>query len=248
MKTNEKFSIHSIRVLKDNIVWIWTKEKDAIVIDPSISKPIYSWLKQNDLNLIAILQTHHHEDHIGGTKGLKDFWPKARVIASRMDINRIPFQDISVSDNEELFLMGSKITIFDVSGHTKGHIAFFINPTKVNNPILFIGDTIFSAGCGRIFECSAEEMFSSIQKIKELPINTEIYCAHEYTKSNLNWALSIEPWNKKIQRKLQHTEKLLNQGKLSIPTTLKEELEINLFLKASSIEEFRKLRTHKDKW
>ena len=249
---NEKnyYSIHGIPVLEDNIVWIWIRKNEALVIDPSLAKPVKEWLDERSLKLVGILQTHHHDDHIGGTKSLLDSWPKAVVVASKGDIKRIPFQTISVTNNQELYLMGSNIRILNVAGHTRFHLAYYVPAQEgiSSKPMLFCGDTLFGAGCGRVLEGTKEQLYQSLRLLNKLPQDTRIYCAHEYTEANLRWATSIYPNDIQIRHRL---EKIINKrqnGILSLPSILKEERETNLFLRAKSIEEFTKLRVHKDNW
>ncbi|KGG16399.1 MULTISPECIES: hydroxyacylglutathione hydrolase [unclassified Prochlorococcus] len=246
------FIIHPIPVLKDNIIWIWVKKNQAVVIDPAISEPVISWLQSKNLTLESILQTHHHDDHIGGTEGLLRVWPASSVIASKEDIARIPFQTRSVLDNETFSLLGEEITVLSVPGHTKHHISFYLHASKASgvkrNPVLFCGDTLFGAGCGRLFEGTAHQMFDSLKRINKLPANTKIYCAHEYTENNLIWAKSIYPEDIEIKRRLAEVISKRSKGLLSLPTTLYEERKSNLFIRSSTPKELSKLRLHKDSW
>jgi len=203
------------------------------------------YIDENNFHLKAILQTHHHSDHIGGTKSLIERWPNVKVIASSKEKKRIPFQNISVEDGETLTILGEEIKIIEVLGHTSSHIAFFLNG---ENPVLFIGDTLFSGGCGRIFEGTYQQMYSSLERIKSLPKNTLIYCAHEYTKANILWALNLKPKDQDIKFKLSEVEKKLSLNELTIPFLLDEEMKINLFLRAKNLEEFTFLRANKDLW
>ncbi len=246
----ESYSITGLPVLKDNIIWIWAKGTEAVAIDPAVAKPVVAWLKKHKLKLIGILQTHHHDDHIGGTQDLLKQWPEAEVIASKADLNRIPFQTISVTDQDEFYLMGCKVVVIGVNGHTSSHIAFYIPPIKNVSayPSLFSGDTLFAAGCGRLFEGTPEEMFNSLQKINQLPKTTKIYCAHEYTEANLRWAMSIYPEDLSIEKRYKKTKQIIHSGLISLPTSLEEERQTNLFIRARSIEEFTRLRLHKDNW
>ena len=245
MEFNKGQKIIGIRVLRDNVIWLWKNSNSAVVIDPALSQPVVEYLKANNLNLEAILQTHHHSDHIGGTKELIKEWPNVKVIASVKEKDRIPFQNLSVRDGDKIRLLDSEVQIIEVMGHTKSHIAFYFNN---NFPVLFIGDTLFSAGCGRVFEGTYKQMYNSLKKIKLLPKNTLIYCAHEYTKSNLLWAIDLEPENQNIKNKLKEVEKKLSLNELTIPFLLDEEMKINLFLKAKNLEEFTFLRENKDLW
>ena len=245
MEFYKEQKIIGIRVLSDNVIWVWEKNNSAVVIDPATSQPVIEYLKVNNLKLEAILQTHHHSDHVGGTKNLIKEWPNVKVIASEKEKDRIPFQNLSVSDGDKLLLLDEEVRVIEVVGHTRSHIAFFSN-NKV--PFLFIGDTLFSAGCGRIFEGTFKQMYSSLERIKALPKNTLIYCAHEYTKSNLLWAIDLEPENQNLKNKLIQVEKKIALKKLTIPCLLEEELKINLFLRAANLEEFSYLRANKDAW
>ena len=193
MRFNKEQKIIGIKVLRDNVIWLWENDNSAVVIDPALSQPVIEYLKANNLNLKAILQTHHHSDHIGGTRELIKEWQDVKVIASVKEKDRIPFQNLSVSDGDKFQLLNKEVQVIEVIGHTISHIAFYLNSEV---PVLFIGDTLFSAGCGRIFEGTYNQMYNSLKKIKSLPKNTLIYCAHEYTKSNLLWTLDIEPENK----------------------------------------------------
>ncbi len=246
MEFNKDHKIIGLRVLRDNVIWLWENNKSAVVIDPAISKPVIGYLKNNNLNLKAILQTHHHSDHIGGTQELIKEWPSVEVIASQKEKDRIPFQNLSVKDGDKLKILGKQIQVIEVIGHTKSHLAFYI-PDK-RKPVLFIGDTLFSAGCGRIFEGTYKQMYNSLKKIKLLPKNTLIYCAHEYTKSNLLWALDLMPGDQDIKKKLIEVEKKIAFKKLTIPFILEEEMKINLFLRAENLKTFIYLRANKDLW
>ena len=245
MAFNKVQNIIGIKVLTDNIIWLWKKHKSAVVIDPAVPKPVIEFLKKHNLNLEAILQTHHHTDHIGGTEALIEKWPNVKVIASIKERDRIPFQNLSVMGGDKLNILDEEVHIIEVSGHTRSHIAFFING---ENPVLFIGDTLFSGGCGRIFEGTYQQMYASLEKIKLLPKNTLIYCAHEYTKSNLMWAMNLKPEDQYIKNKLLQVEKKISLKKLTIPFQLDEEMKINLFLRAKNLKEFTFLRKNKDSW
>jgi len=245
MEFKKAHNIIGIRVLKDNVIWIWEKNKSVVVIDPAISKPVIDYLQENNLNLKAIFQTHHHSDHIGGTKALIEKWPNIKVFASSKEKDRIPFQNVSVQDKDTFNILNQEVQVIEVLGHTRSHLAFYLNG---ENPVLFIGDTLFSGGCGRVFEGTYEQMYASLGKIKLLPKNTLIYCAHEYTKSNLLWALNLKPKDRDIKNKLLQVEKKISLNELTIPFQLKEEMKVNLFLKAKSLKEFTYLRGNKDLW
>ena len=246
MTINKEKGIFGIPALQDNIIWIWEEDNSAIVVDPGISRPVINWIERKNLKLEYILQTHHHIDHIGGTEELLKKWPNVKIIASKKDKKRIPLQNISINDGDSIKILNKEFKIIELKGHTSTHISFYSKDFQ--NPILFVGDTLFSAGCGRIFEGTHQEMYNSLKKIVSLPRNTMIYCAHEYTKSNLLWALEIYPDDRKIKKKLEETKDKILKNDLTIPTTLKEEMNINLFLRAKSLNEFSFLRAKKDSW
>jgi len=248
LEKKSEFTIHPITVLQDNIVWVWVHNCNAVVVDPSISIPVEEWLLKKNLSLKAILQTHHHEDHIGGTQELIKRWPKAKVIASKKELKRIPFQTFSVENNDIFNLLDSEIKIIEVHGHTNNHIAFYISKERAKYNILFPGDTLFGGGCGRLLEGTPTEMFESLNKLNSLPGNTKIYSAHEYTENNLKWALSLKSNDISILKRLKLVQDKRQNGLPSLPSTISEERKTNLFLRARTIEELTKLRRHKDNW
>ena len=243
--------IHPVAVLNDNIVWIWVHGDQAIVIDPAVAEPILDWLEMRGLQLVAVLQTHHHSDHIGGTPGLLQRWPSAEVVASADDQERIPFQTRSVRDGDEIQLLGRPVKVLDVRAHTRAHIAYWLpqeaSSTSVNS-VLFCGDTLFSGGCGRLFEGTPADMHRALQKLGSLPPETLVCCAHEYTEGNLRWAAQQEPEDALIRKRLIEVQAKRRSGSLSLPSSIAEEWRSNLFLRATSSEELGRLRQHKDSW
>ncbi len=246
---NEDYAIYPLPVLQDNIIWLLVRGSEVVVVDPAVSNPVANWIEDKRLNLKAILQTHHHQDHIGGSLELKRRWPQANIIASKADIDRIPFQTLSVCDGDEITLLDIKIKILEVPAHTNAHVAYYIHEKRDQMPpVLFCGDTLFGAGCGKIFEGTYKDMYQSLQRIKALPLNTKIYCAHEYTEDNLLWANSLEPKNRLISKRLEEVRRTRGEGLLTLPSSIQEEMNTNLFLLAQSPDELGMLRQHKDNW
>ncbi len=235
--------IEIIKCLKDNYSYLIIDETNnyACVIDPSESRPIIKAIEKNKVNLKYILNTHHHYDHVGGNKELKKKYG-SKVVGFNNDKDRIPEIDILVKNNQIWKDENFEAKIYHIPGHTLGHIAFhFFKEKKI-----FTGDTLFSLGCGRIFEGTYEQMFNSLNKIKKLPKDTEIYCGHEYTLQNANFCLANDSDNSKLKEKIIKLKKILNNNLPSVPTILADEIECNVFLKAKDLESFTKLRDLKD--
>ena len=192
-------NVEIIKCLKDNYSYLITdSDRNSIVIDPSEADPIIKIVEKKKLNLQFILNTHHHFDHIGGNDELKKKY-SSEIVGFKKDKDRIPGIDISVSDNEVWKSGNFEAKIIYIPGHTSGHIAFYF----YKNEILFSGDTLFSLGCGRVFEGTHEDMYNSLSKFKSLPPSTKVYCGHEYTVSNLKFAMKVEPENDFIKEKLK---------------------------------------------
>ena len=235
--------IEIIKCLEDNYSYLLIDEESnsACVIDPSESKPIIDYTEKNKINLTFILNTHHHFDHIGGNKDLKKKY-NSKVIGFKKDKNRIPEIDICLDDREIWKGEQFESKIYHIPGHTSGHVCYHF----FNQNILFTGDTLFSLGCGRIFEGTYEQMFSSLQLIKSFPKNTKIYCGHEYTLKNSDFCIKYDKNNSALRNKIKSIKNKLNRGIPSIPSTIEEELNCNIFLKSKDIETFSKLRNLKD--
>ena len=235
--------IEIIPCLKDNYSYIIIdeREKIACVVDPSESDPIIRYLNDNKIDLKFILNTHHHYDHVGGNKKLKEKYG-ASVVGFKKDKDKIPEMDILVSDQEIWKHEDFEAKIIHIPGHTLGHICFYF----YNNKSVFTGDTLFSLGCGKIFEGTYSQMFDSLKKLKELPGDTKIFCGHEYTLNNSKFCLTHDKNNKNLKNKIIEITKKLQNNLPTIPSTIKEELECNIFLKSKNVVTFSKLRDLKD--
>ena len=251
--------ISIINCLSDNYSYlIRDKETNLVgVVDPSEFNPVDLKISKTYKKLDFILNTHHHHDHVGGNIDLKKKY-NSKVICSSYDEGRIPGLDIKKSDGDQFSLGETEFKIMHIPGHTLGHIAFYSQKNKV----IFTGDTLFSLGCGRIFEGTFEQMFKSLEKIKSLPKNTMMYCGHEYTKNNGQFCTSIDEENRKLQNRIKNADDKIKNNLPTIPITLGEELETNIFLRcedkkiknklkmnnASKLEVFTKLRNLKDQF
>tara|TARA_Y100000022_G_scaffold15390_1_gene11980 strand:- start:712 stop:1431 length:720 start_codon:yes stop_codon:yes gene_type:complete len=235
--------VEIIKCLKDNYSYLITDEKTQIacIIDPSEAAPIINFIEGKKINLKYILNTHHHFDHIGGNVELKEKYNSC-IVGYKGDKNRIPKIDILLDDNQIWKKDNFEAKIYHIPGHTSGHIAFhFFKEKKI-----FTGDTLFSLGCGRIFEGTYEQMFNSLNKIKKLPGETEIYCGHEYTLQNSNFCLANDNENLKLKKKIIEIKEKIKNNLPTLPTILRDEIDCNIFLKAQDIKSFSKLRDLKD--
>ena len=235
--------IQIIKCLEDNFSYLVIDETKniACVVDPSEARPIVEYVEKKNIKLKYILNTHHHFDHIGGNEYLKKKFGSI-VVGFKKDINRIPEIDILLEDNQIWKAENFEAKIIHIPGHTTGHICFHFFKEK----LVFTGDTLFSLGCGRIFEGTYKEMFESLNKIKSLPEETKVYCGHEYTLSNLKFCIKYNPENQNLKKKAENIKKKIDNGLPSIPSTIKDELECNIFLRANDLESFSKLRDLKD--
>ena len=235
--------IEIIPCLKDNYSYIIIdlKNKNTCVVDPSESKPIINFLEKNNLQLNYILNTHHHYDHVGGNAELKKRY-KAKIVGFEGDCERIPEIDIMLKDGEIWKQDNFEAKVIHIPGHTLGHICFYF----YNDKSIFTGDTLFSLGCGRIFEGTYSQMYESLKKLKELPHDTKIFCGHEYTMQNSRFCLAHDQNNKNLKNKIINIKKKLQEKLPTIPSTIKEELECNIFLRSDNVKTFSKLRDLKD--
>ncbi|WP_020484930.1 hydroxyacylglutathione hydrolase [Methylomonas sp. MK1] len=225
-------SILLVPALHDNYIYLLHEPNsgETAVVDPAVSAPVVDALQQQDWQLDYIFNTHHHGDHVGANLELKQL-TGCKIVGSAADQARIPGIDITVSDGDVVKLGNQKFQVIDTPGHTVGHIVYY----GADSQALFCGDTLFSLGCGRLFEGSAEQMWHSLQKLKALPAETRIYCAHEYTAANGRFALSIDADNPKLQQRITQVTELRRQNLPSIPSTIGLELATNPFFRADNV-------------
>jgi hydroxyacylglutathione hydrolase len=223
--------IHQIPVLTDNYIYLIHEpaSRSTAAVDPAVAGPVLTALDRRAWTLTHILNTHHHGDHVGGNRELK-----ARtgclVVGPLADRDRIPGIDVAVGEGDHFKLGQAEARIFDVPGHTRGHIAYWFPESGA----LFCGDTLFAMGCGRLFEGTPEQMWHSLGKLKALPPSTRVYCAHEYTQANGRFALTVEPDNRALRERMASVSELRRRGLPTVPSTLAEELATNPFLRPSS--------------
>ena len=235
--------VEVIPCLQDNYSYLIIDKinNTACVVDPSEAKPIINFVEKESINLKYILNTHHHFDHVGGNKDLKKKY-NSTVIGYKNDSSRIPEIDVLLDDNQIWKAENFEAKIMHIPGHTTGHICFHFFREK----LLFTGDTLFSLGCGKLFEGTYEDMFKSLNKIKKLPKETKIFCGHEYTLQNSKFCIEHDPENINLKKKIKEIKKKLENSLPTIPSILKDEMECNIFLKAKNVESFSKLRDLKD--
>lgn len=219
-------SILTVPAFDDNYLWIIHDGVSAAVVDPGDDEAILASLAAHQLQLTAILLTHHHGDHIGGVSNLL----RHRQVPVYGPVRpEMPVSTVAVHQSQEIVIpsLDWRLTVLEVPGHTRDHLAYF----APDQHWLFCGDTLFAGGCGRLFEGSAEQMLASLDQISQLPDDTMIYCAHEYTLSNLRFAQMIEPRNEALAQRAQEAKALREQGKPTVPSTLALEKATNPFLR-----------------
>lgn len=237
------FELIQIPVLNDNYVYVLhdAASEETVVVDPALAAPVLEMLEARDWRLTYIFCTHHHNDHVGGVRELKAA-TGAKVVGALDDRDRIPELDMAVVDGDTVNVGGLRAQVLDTPGHTRGHVCYWFH----GQGILFCGDTLFSLGCGRLFEGSAQEMWDSLTRLAALPEETQVYCAHEYTQSNGRFALTVEPENQDLQDRVRQVEGLRAKGHSTIPSTIGQERATNPFLRAGSAGRFAEIRRLKD--
>jgi len=217
-------NLTSIPAFQDNYIWVLSEDDGrCLIVDPGEAAPVLNAIEENNWQPTAILLTHHHNDHVGGVQELSQKYPNA-VVYGPAETQHKGATKI-VGEGDRLQILGHEFSVFHTPGHTLGHICYY------SKPYLFCGDTLFSGGCGRLFEGTPEQMYQSLKKINALPADTVICCAHEYTLGNMKFAASVLPEDRAIQDYYQKVKELRAKNQKTLPTTLKNERRINVFLR-----------------
>lgn len=225
-------TIIPIPAFSDNYIWLLRERGQAVVVDPGDAAPVIAYLDGQGIALTAIVNTHHHGDHVDGNAALVARWPVPVFGPAR---EAIPARTHALVDGEKIALPGLdlELTVLDVPGHTAGHVALAAAATGDHPPLAFVGDTLFAGGCGRVFEGTPEQMHASLQRLAALPADTLVYCAHEYTLANLRFAAAVEPANAALVERRQREQDRRDRGQPTVPSTLAEEYLTNPFLRAA---------------
>jgi hydroxyacylglutathione hydrolase len=234
-----------IPVLSDNYVWLAHEaaSRETVVVDPAVAEPVMAAAAERGWRISQIWNTHWHPDHTGGNQAIKQA-TGCTVTGPAAEADRIPTLDRHVAEGERVTIGDIEAEVLDVPAHTAGHIAYHLPSER----IAFVGDTLFAMGCGRLFEGSAAQMYDNLQRLAALPGETKVYCAHEYTLSNGRFALSIDPGNVALQKRVQEVEVARAAGEPTVPTTIALERSTNPFMRASGVEDFARLRKGKDEF
>ncbi|ERT64554.1 hydroxyacylglutathione hydrolase [Peptoniphilus sp. BV3AC2] len=228
-----------LKALDDNYIWTIEKDGELLVVDPSMAEEVVSKIEKENLKLKAILLTHKHGDHTGGVKILKEKYNP--VVYGPSEVKNLCTEDEVVGDGDYIEIMGMRIEIIKSNGHTEDHVSYLVDGN------LFCGDSLFSAGVGRVFTGDYKSAYETMERFRKLPDDTKVYPAHEYTVSNLEFVLSLGE-NKRVEEELELARDVVAKGGCTLPTTIGKEKEINPFLMAKSLEEFKKFRDLKDRF
>lgn len=255
--------VYRLPALSDNYIFLLhDPEKNiAAVVDPAEAEPVLRQLQALKAELVAIFNTHHHGDHVGGNQRLMQHFPQVRVYGGAEDAGRIPGQQVFLTEGSQVEFAGKVAEVFFVPGHTRAHIAYYFPPDAPDQTgDLFCGDTLFAGGCGRLFEGTPAQMVASLSKLRALPDSTRVWCAHEYTLKNLEFALTVDGANPDLQARYAEVKQARSQSEATIPSILGVEKRTNPFLRwdapelqataksSDRIQTFARIRGMKDRF
>ena len=238
-----RIEVVRVPALSDNYIWLVHEPTtgETTVIDPAEADPVLIAADQRGWTITQIWNTHWHPDHTGGNETIKAV-TGCKVTAPAAEAARIPTLDRTVKEGDRVQLGPVEAEVIEVPAHTAGHIAYYLPGEQV----IFIGDTLFAMGCGRLFEGTADQMYSNMKRLEQLPPDTKVYCAHEYTLSNARFALTVEPDNAALRQRFADVVAAREAGEATVPTTIGLEQATNPFMRASSVNEFAERRHQKD--
>jgi len=237
-----RLTVTAVPVLSDNYVWLIhdAESGETAAVDPSVADPVLSAAEAQGLRITQVLNTHWHPDHTGGNDAIRD--ATCCTITGPAEAERVSKMDRIVSEGDRIQFGGSEAIVWDIPAHTAGHIALYFE----DEGMIFVGDTMFAMGCGRLFEGTAEQMYANMQRIAALPEDVRIYCGHEYTLANARFAANFDPDNADVARRLEQVSAMRDAGRITLPTTVADERATNPFVRARNAQEFAELRTAKD--
>ena len=235
--------IARVPVLNDNYVWLVhdAASGETAAIDPAVGQPVLDAAAARGWRITQIWNTHWHPDHIGGNAEIKAA-TRCKITAPAAEAGKIPTLERAVGEGDKVSLGGIEAEVFEVPAHTAGHIAYYLPSEKV----VFVGDTLFAMGCGKLFEGTAEQMYGNMKRLEALPADTKVYCAHEYTLANARFAITVEPDNQDLQRRFAEVVAAREAGESTVPTDIGLERATNPFMRASSVAELAERRAAKD--
>jgi len=237
-----RLTVSAVPVLNDNYVWLISDPatRETAAVDPSVAEPVLDAAAANDLRITQVLNTHWHPDHTGGNAGIKA--ATGCAIIAPAEARRVSQVDRVVAEGDRAIVAGAEAVVWDIPAHTAGHVAYYFEDERM----IFVGDTMFAMGCGRLFEGTAGQMFANLQRIAALPGDVRIYCGHEYSLANARFAAHAEPGNAAVADRLARVEAMREAGQITLPTTVAEERETNPFVRSTNVEEFARRRAAKD--
>src|SRR3954471_21576265 len=237
-----RLTVSAVPVLNDNYVWLISDSEtgETADVDPSVADPVLDHAAANDLRIVQVLNTHWHPDHTGGNQGIKA--ATNCPITAPAEAQRVSPVDHIVAEGDRVIVVGADAIVWHIPAHTAGHIAYYFE----DEGMIFVGDTMFAMGCGRLFEGTAQQMYSNMQRIAALPGDVRVYCGHEYTLANARFAAHVEPDNASITARLEQVKALRGAETITLPTTVAQERETNPFVRATNWQEFARLRSEKD--